>query len=506
MGETRYIVAHSGFTAPARHFIIGRIRMKHHKAVLPVALAGCISMLASSTVPAVELPDHGLARQATVYGDYSGLPAQSDPEFGFSVSMDEGWLAVGAPGVVFNDATHGSNEHGAVFLFQYVDHVWQLDHVILDAAWGDSRCGESVSLDYPYLVVGCPGADEIDNPSTEAGIVRWYSRKIQIPSGNHVWSIDSGYHGSPESRCGTSVVIDAPYNQISQPTLAFGCPGYNDETGLVGVYDRDPDTFDWVLDSFLSADDAAIGSSFGSSISLYREDTTVFDIEYLAVGAPTTTWGSAFGAGTAYVFSGTLGWNQVDSVTHLIPSSNAITLFGESVAIHDEEMLVGIPGMFTSNCPNAPRCGGAYTYEYDPNDSNGHFWDYSGAVSAHNLGGNPPGPQVGMHHGAAVAFGFDNMIAVSAPDTDGFTSSPGVAEEVGMVELYRMPNRTYLGELHPNVSFLDLTQSHFGRSMDFGQQFLAVGEPDSGLFTVGRRGSVHIYQTDRIFANGFEFE
>lgn len=475
--------------------------MKHHRAVLPMALAGCISMLASSNVPAAELPDHGLARQATVYGDYSGMPTQADPEFGFSVSMDEGWLAVGAPGVVFNDSTHGSNEHGAVFLFQYVDHAWQLDHVIVDAAWGDSRCGESVSLDYPHLIVGCPGADEIDNPSTEAGIVRWYSHKVQLPPNTgFVWSIDSGYHGAPGGRCGTAVVINAPYSASSQPTLAVGCPGNAGDQGAVVVYDRNPTTFDWAIDDVLAASDGAVGDQFGSSLSLFRSASGTFGTELLAVGAPTTGVGSTFGVGATYVFSGTLAWAENDKVTGFGQGNYSVTLFGQSVAINDETLLVGEPGGFTTDCPNAPRCGA-----FDMFEPSGTDWNYSGGQYAfgENPGGNPPGAQVGMSYGASVAMGFDNMIAVGAPDTDGFTGTGGLAEKVGLVELYRLPGLTPLGGFLPAIGDLGLAEGHFGTSVDFGQQFLAVGYPDSGNIT-GRTGSVRIYGPDRIFCSGFE--
>ena len=364
-----------------------------------------------------------------------------------------------------------------------------------------------MSLQGGHLVVGCPG-DQIggDVGPLEAGVTRFY--QFDSEGG---WQFQSAFSDSDFARCGTDVSIAlTPITIPATATAVSGCPGYNSSQGRVRVYSFDGN--DWSFNTTITSSDGTSGDTFGAAVALHRTCTSLPTPSCetrLAVGAPAKQHGDSILAGSAYVFSPIS--TETDIFTHPSPETFGATLFGIAVDINSTQLVIGSSGGFTVECPNAPRCGVVNHYGQDGGD-----WVNQGGGGASNAGGSPPGEQLGMQFGRAVALGHDNWIAVAAPRTDRPYSDSGTAEKLGMVELRRQDNGDWgaswsdsQGEIDPLInSTFDQTDTRFGTSMAFGgERWLAIGHPrvKIGRFDGFTAGLVYVYaELDEIFADRFE--
>ena len=453
---------------------------------------------------------HGLARTAVLSGIYDGLPAQNSspgPEFGHSVALDGDWLAVGAPGTLVDGGAifGGIKPGGSVFLFRRANG-WQFSQRITVIPHGDApRCGHSVALKLPHLVLGCPGGRSGSHPTNEEGITRYYRL-----DDNDTWTMTS--HGSThadsfgDSRCGTSVAVSTTGATSGIAISAVGCPGWDGARGRVLTRSFNPTSGAWSTTTQVMAEDDVAGDRFGEAIAIARSEVLGISASRLAVGAPNKAHGAASFAGSAYVFEGS-PWTQVALFTGPSPNLFPSTYFGSALAVTLSQLVIGARGGLTLDCGNPPRCGTVRRYERIAG-----AWQAQEGGGAINAGGNPPGEQAGMQFGNAVAIGFDNWVAVAAPRANGWTQSNGLAEEVGMVELRRDDGGgwgvswdDHQGEVRPaQIGTLAHSHGHFGTSLAFGGRRLAVGYPRAGVLLTGRRGQVWIYEEDRIFADDFE--
>lgn len=456
--------------------------------------------------------DPGLFRTTVLGGNYDGLPAQANnpgPEFGYSVSMDGDWLAVGAPGTRTSSTTP-TQESGAVFLFRREGGQWQLkQRPALGANYGAApRCGTSVSLRLPHLLLGCPGVGTFADPDDEYG--RFIFFRLDPDTG--IWGTPNGsIIPSIHSRCGTSVAVSATGSGSGTAVAAIGCPGWNAGQGRVAtrVYDSASGTWTSVAPVYLTANDGAHGDGFGQAVAIHRAEALNISVRRLAVGAPTKQHGNAILAGSVYMFEGN-NWSEVGNFSHVNPDQFGATLFGSALAINSTQLIVGVPGGFTTACPNAPRCGTVRRYQRISGT-----WQSQEGGGGVNASGNPPGEQSGMRFGAAVALGHDNWTAVAAPQADGSFFLGGTAANVGMIELRRNGNAVHgvsgtdhQGELRPGSILIGgVAGGRFGTSLAFGNRRLAAGYPRSGSSISGdlvRRGSVWIYEQDRLFVDDFD--
>jgi hypothetical protein len=305
---------------------------------------------------------------------------QSGDNFGWSVSMDSGLLAVGAK----NDDTMGSNA-GAVYVFHEVSSAqWAIDEKLLPeenaegfgesvSLWDDtvavgerlhkrayvfrqsgsswiqegdadgppfdnpteveiSSFGESVALYQDTLLVGDddynPGEPNGDN----LGIVHVYNRTgntwthAQEPIVNPSGDTDSEHFGETVALHGRWAVIGAPQedpNDISNSGVV-----YLYKTDAAGVYDQDHE-------SVLTASDPGIGDGFGLAVAIRGG--------VLVVGAPNK---DILGGddGAAYQFNLAGGaWTEVGTYVRDTNDLTTFDKFGQSVAI-GSYAAVGAPG------------------------------------------------------------------------------------------------------------------------------------------------------------------
>lgn len=453
-----------------------------------------------------QVTDTVIVQEAILTGDFSGLPEQDHPDgpgFGSHVAIDGDWLAVGTPRTKFHGGAFGMDYHGAVFLFKQVEGEWQYMQRILDPAWLDGNAGcSTVALSVPHLVVGCPFADELNNPSQRSGIARWY-RLDQ----DDIWQLDSGYHGGPGGFCGMALAI-SDVHEDGSVVLAIGCPGHPLVLGAVAIYEYDALLDQWSGPQFISASDGESSDHFGSSLSLWRSTSGPVS-QKLAVGAPFKQHGSANLSGSAYLYEGS-SWNESDSTTHPFPDLNEEAFFGSDVDINESQLVVGASGGWSSECPDPPRCGTTRRYIFEGSLPI-NFAEEGPAVNAQ---GNPPGQQAGLEFGAQVALGPRNWIAISAPSADGFNHNGQLAEETGTVELRRAGDSNhgvsigdYWMELRPDpLGPESLSGGQFGYGVDFSRSHLAIGSPGAGNLT-GRSGEARIYRfqvIDPLFSDRFE--
>lgn len=483
------------------------MRTSRGTAVLSIA---AVALLASPARADVD-PGERLVRTAVLSGDYAGLPAQSadpGPQFGFAVATDGDWLAVGEPGLLWTAGIFGTASHGQVTVYRRGGGGWQLHQRLRLGAHGDSRCGHSVALSLPNLAVGCPGADELATPATDAGVVRWYRL-----GGSGAWSLAGGYHGPPGARCGTAVALSRDADGVA--VAATGCPAWDGARGFVQVHRIAPANPSWQPLATSVPGDGAAGDEHGAAVAVACRAHDFGEEVLLAAGAPGRSQGQAAGAGLVRVLAWDAGWTLAAAFGAPQPELVPQARFGTALAMEPPQLVVGAPGGLSFLCPTGlalPRCGSVHRH-VRPFDA----WQTAEQGTAVNAGGTPPGEQSGMAFGAAVAIGGRRWIAVAAPQADGATATlpPGTAADVGMVELRRRDDTGHgAGNLHHRYELrpgallpgVNLAGGRFGSSLDFGERRLAVGYPGAGGGLSGqRRGQVWIFEEDRLFGNGWEW-
>ena len=150
--------------------------------------------------------------------------AAENDKFGFSVSIFDGYLAVGSP---FHEAEDGSGQAGCVYIYKQVDTKWYLlsQNYSVSSNLEADNYGYSIKMKDGYLLVGAPGV----NGSTGAAYL--YSK-------DENWSLiqtleaDDGELGD---KFGQSV-------SLSNKTIIVGAPyradGSEVEVGATYVFDE----------------------------------------------------------------------------------------------------------------------------------------------------------------------------------------------------------------------------------------------------------------------------
>lgn len=281
---------------------------------------------------------------------FTGVSAQDGDGFGWSVSVDGPWLAVGAPlaagggnaylyrlGIPMVEtevpppfALHGSfgwsvdlagdwlavgdpgfhSDRGHVDLFHLQGGSW--DHVAqLTGSVAGDNFGYAVSVDNNLLAVGVPG-------SGNSGTVRIYS----IGTDGSLSFEDSlaPTDRTSDAAFGASVSISAG----SSVRLAVGAPAHTTSNGAVYAYQRNL-LHQWTLQKQLFAPGAAATSNFGASVAI--------DGSVLIAGAP---WD---GPGSVQVFRLYSNWTWVQELT----ATGPLETFGQRVALEGDIAVVGGP-------------------------------------------------------------------------------------------------------------------------------------------------------------------
>lgn len=235
-----------------------------------------------------------------------GSDTAAEDQFGFSVAVSGGMLAVGVP---LHDA--GATTTGAVYIFRRDDGIWlQQAKLIAGDAAENTGLGSSVAISGSTIAVGAVRSEAVYVfQETETGWVETAKLKAS----------DAGLI----DRFGTSVAL-------TSNTLMVGASEHNSQAGAVYLFERHGD---WQEVSKLVPDDSAAGDQFGRSVSV-SGGTAV-------IGAPFNDE-AVQDAGAAYIFRrGKGGWHQEAKLT---ASDGAPSdFFGFTVSISGNSAVVGAP-------------------------------------------------------------------------------------------------------------------------------------------------------------------
>jgi FG-GAP repeat protein len=244
--------------------------------------------------------------------------AEAADTFGFSVAIDGETVVVGA---LDDDGAAGSNQ-GSAYVFVRSGGVWSQQQKLeaADAA-ADDTFGTSVAISGETVVVGARADDG------GAG-----SAYVFVRSGG-VWTQQQKLLASDAAvfdNFGSSVAI-------SGETIVAGAP---QDSGAAGNFQGSAYVFVrsagvWSQQQKLEASDPGLNDQFGFSVAISNET--------VVAGAPNHDGATATGQGSAYVFVRSGGvWTQQQE---LEASDAALSdIFGTSVAISGETVVVGTPG------------------------------------------------------------------------------------------------------------------------------------------------------------------
>ena len=248
--------------------------------------------------------------------------------FGESVSISGDYANVGAP---YGDGN--LVDTGAIYIFTRSGTSWtqQAKLKASDAIVDGDALGYSVGISGNYAIAGAY------RHVAETGAVY-----IFVKNGTS-WSDHQKLTVSDGGRFGWSVAIDGDYAVCGSPTS-------NSNTGAAYIFKRDGVTNTWSEHQKLTAYDAAVNYSFGTSVAI--------DGDYVIVGESDYDTSTLTNSGAAYIFKrdGT-SWIHHEKLTASDAASNDV--FGRGVSLSGDYAIVGAFGENSST-------GAAYIYELTP--------------------------------------------------------------------------------------------------------------------------------------------
>jgi hypothetical protein len=252
--------------------------------------------------------------QATV----TASDGAAQDEFGFSICLDGGTLAVGVP----FDRVGTLVDAGSVRVFVRDGLSWPAEATLTMGIGNEAendQFGYSLSLDGNTLAVGVP-FDDVNLFLVDSG-----SARIFVRSGS-VWSVQQALVASAAAGdlFGLSVSLD-------NNTLAVGAPsanvGANQNQGSVSVFERSGAI--WTQRVGLTAGDGTPDDTVGDSVSL-SGDT-------LAIGMPFDDVGATFAQGSVRIFGNYRVFNDTTNVGF---TSLASAIAGSTAG---SRLIVGAP-------------------------------------------------------------------------------------------------------------------------------------------------------------------
>lgn len=272
---------------------------------------------AGAVTPFQRGPGGRWVREPELTASDAGADAGEGAQFGFSVSADGGWLAVGAP---LADSGQGVDT-GAVYLFQRVEGRW-IERQKLAPAGGarGGRFGQAVSMSGDTLLAGAPFDDDAGSLS---GSVFVFERSEET------WSLRqklAATDAAPFDNFGFSVALDGGTAVVGAPFHDSRAAGGN--SGAAYVFERTAGS--WRQSTRLAADDGAAEDQFGSAVSILGAT--------LAVGALGDDAGGLRDTGSVSVFErGEGGWTR----TARLSGEGAGDQLGVSVSLIQNRLLAG---------------------------------------------------------------------------------------------------------------------------------------------------------------------
>lgn len=448
--------------------------------------------------------------------------------FGQSVSIGQNTVAIGAPLQDWDALGAASvTDAGAVFIFtrNTSTQTWSLEQKMvgtgINGRVSSDQFGAAVTLGNDSLLVGVKKHDYDDTGAvaiTDAGSVFTLNRSGSvwsqlsrlsdptIPSLNRLGSINSAYGSSMAiSEDHSIMVIGAPASNIDSTNSIYKTDG-----GLVFVYESQNGL--WTLQQKLTptgTNSRNASDGFGTSVAI--SGTTI------VVGSPRNDFdgngaNAVTDAGAAFVFvrdSNNVWSQEAKLVATGLNARVASDLFGSSVGIRNDRIVIGVPGQNydIAGANNLNDAGAIFLYL-----RSGTNWNQDYRLSAPTSGvARAAGDQMGFS--VAISQNGD-YIATGAPYQDTDSSGLNSLTDAGATFIFRKQNDqswAYSQKLVAIGTNARVAGDRFGYSVSMDTNRLAVGSPyhdyddfggnlvaDAGAIFIFYRSSVNYTQEQKV--------
>ncbi|MEY2745853.1 MAG: hypothetical protein RL112_895 [Planctomycetota bacterium] len=375
----------------------------------------------------------------------------AEDNYGYSIAISGTTLVVGAPfedsgatGINGNQASNSASNSGAVYVYRLTPGAtgqwgWtQTAYIKASNANAQDQFGYSVAIDGDILVVGAPTEDSsssnvnnnpLDNSAPDSGAayvfvrtmlggIETWSQQAYLKASNSQGDLPSSpygdWFGSSVAVAGDLVAVGAPLEDGGSTTIN-GPQGDESayEAGAAYVFRRSGASF-WYQEAYVkpSIVTSGVGGFFPVPGGMFG-DSVALSGNRLLVGAPGTfVTGDAQGMAFLFERSSTTGtWTQRESFQPSQPSNYAY--YGIAVDIDGNRCVVGEP---YADGPGGLDSGAAHVYRQSTNPLS-TAWVLEATL-------RPAQGDADDRFGRSVTISGD-MVAVAAPDEDG--ASTGIA-------------------------------------------------------------------------------
>ncbi len=286
--------------------------------------------------------------------------AQPGDQFGFSVSIRDDVIVVGAP--LDDDACPPEDpdcQTGSAYIFLkpsdgWVDMTETLKRTADDAEAGD-QFGHSVSFSDDIAIVGSPFQDDWcpADPNCNSGSAYIFDRNC--PSDDDWGQVTQLTPAIPQPGEQFGFAVSISLRTALVGAIFGDTDGVEDSGAAYAFLGNSPTPCNWIILTKLSVSGGLnAGDQFGRSVSI--------EVLGAAVGAPFSTPNGGEDSGIAYIFGRKMGgpfgdWLHVGTLPN--PVGAAEDHFGDSVAISDTVATIGATG----DDQGANDAGAAYVFE-----------------------------------------------------------------------------------------------------------------------------------------------
>ncbi len=279
---------------------------------------------------------------------------------------------------------------------------------------------------------------------------------------------------------GSSVSVSGDYAIVGAYQNSEDESGNNflGASGAAYIYKKD-ESGNWSQIQKIVASDRATSDRFGNSVAIYGD--------YAVVGA----WfkngedlggGTLLASGAAYIFKndGSNNWMQIKKLVSVPQAQN--DFFGQSVAIHEDYVIVGSPG-------DDSFAGVAYLYKNDGSDN----WTSAGQIKSSDISS-------GDRFGNAVAIHGDYVL-VGAFEEEHSVGGGSTLSESGSAYIFKNSGSDTWFQTQKIVASDRSSSDRFGRSVSISGDYAIVGaanktivDASGGSLTFA--GAAYIFKKD----------
>lgn len=266
--------------------------------------------------------------------------AAANAWFGFSLSMENNELLIGAPGSGGNKA----------YLFQIDPNTGKATQKSIITEASNSKFGNSVKITNGTLFISAPEASPSPALPPKCGAVYAYEYDTSTGETNKVATL-TATDAETDAEFGKS--IDAVYTSSDDnTTIVVGSPGKSEDKGAVYVFKNNGSSNQIEMKKYTLTAPTA-NDRLGESVSV--------DTDFFLAGAP----GKETGQGRVYIFGHTS--TQEHELLTLLPSQQRDGMnFGQKVLFHDGTALVTAKQYSQTGMQK----GAIFKYVLDTNDLN----------------------------------------------------------------------------------------------------------------------------------------